>query len=202
MCIKRSWRSRTKAQIMEQQEQGSSTSAPAIVHDRQRLQLCLLHALNNLFQGETTFTRSELNTIASSFSGELQHGATRLFSRLFNAHYNIFTGNYDVNVLMVALQTRGAEAHYCDRRKGAAAIDFNDPDNRLIGFIINYQTEKYSGMWKGRHWAALRNIDGIWYDLDGDLAAPEPIGRSKDEVREFIEQCFAGGSEVLLVLRK
>lgn len=186
---------------MEEQHQPKSSPSPQILHQRQRLQLCLLHALNNLFQGETTFTRSELNTIASSLSGDVQHGFAGPFSRFFNSHYNIVTGNYDVNVLMQAVQTRGAEATWFDRRKGAAALNFNEPNKELIGIILNHPTERFSGIWKGRHWSALRNIGGIWYDLDSDLAAPEPVGKGDDEVKQFVDQCLLGGSEAFLVLK-
>lgn len=173
---------------------------PQIIHQKQRLQLCLLHALNNLFQGETTFSRAELNSIAINLSAQVQFGGG-LFLPVFSIHHNAITGNYDANVLMGALQSRRTEAVWFDRRKGVAGLDLKDAEQRLVGIIMNHPTAKFAGLVKGRHWAALKKIDGLWYDLDSDLSTPFPFVGGEEGVKEFLEQSFAGGSEAFIVLR-
>lgn len=172
-----------------------------IVHHKQRLQLCLLHALNNLFQGETTFSRSELNSIAGNLSAGLQH-FDGPFSRLLGTHHNVITGNYDVNVLMAALQSRQTEAVWFDRRKGVDALNLDDADKKLVGIILNLPSRGFAGLWKSRHWIALKKIEGFWYDLDSDLSTPFPFLGGDDEIKQFLEQHFAGGSEAFIVFKK
>ncbi|MCO5607002.1 hypothetical protein L7F22_061193 [Adiantum nelumboides] len=166
-------------------------SAP-IFHEKQRLQLCLLHSLNNLYQSEA-FTRCELNNIACSLPRELHYSGP--FSHLFSSHYNILTGNYDANVLARALQSRGAEMSFCNQQFGANGIDLDDP--MLLGFIFNHQTHRF-GWWKGRHWAALRKINGTWVDLDSDLPEPITVGNN-DAAKQFIGQRLEPGSRLIRV---
>lgn len=43
----------------------------------------------------------------------------------------------------------------------------------MLGFLLNVQVRMFTGVWKSRHWVTLRKIDGVWYNLDSDLFAPE-----------------------------
>nr|XP_010585277.1 LOW QUALITY PROTEIN: josephin-2-like [Loxodonta africana] len=53
-----------------------------------------------------------------------------------------------------------------------------------------------------RHWVALRQVDGIYYNLDSKLRAPEVLG-DEDGVRAFLAAALAQGlCEVLLVVTK
>ena len=76
-------------------------------HERQSCQLCALHVLNNLF-GRREFSKPDLDSICH----ELSPGSW------INPHKSVFgLGNYDVNVLMAALQARGMEARWFDKRR-------------------------------------------------------------------------------------
>ncbi|KAI5057278.1 hypothetical protein GOP47_0027293 [Adiantum capillus-veneris] len=86
---------------------------------------------------------------------------------------------------------------FCNQQLGANAIDLDDP--MLIGFIFNHETQRFGG-WKGRHWAALKKINGSWVDLDSDLPEPIAIGNN-DGVRQFISQRFELGSRVIRVVK-
>lgn len=70
-------------------------------------ELCALHALNNLFQ-ERGFSKQELDQICYSLSPDVW----------INPHKSLLgLGNYDINVIMAALQTRGCEAVWFDKRR-------------------------------------------------------------------------------------
>ncbi|XP_047307686.1 josephin-like protein [Impatiens glandulifera] len=176
-----------------------------IYHERQRLQFCLLHSLNNLFQDKNAFTREELNAIAErlvlndpntfSISGSWK---TPL-SVILKPHYNPLTGNYDINVLITALEGMGKSVVWHDRRNKAASIDLDDPEGRLMGIVVNIAVRKFGGLWKSRHWFAIKKIDGFWYNLDSDLSMPLMF-RDIVEVREFLDAMIAAGSEVLLIV--
>ncbi|ESR38276.1 Josephin-like protein [Citrus sinensis] len=170
-----------------------------IYHERQKLQFCLLHSLNNLFQQEGAFTRASLNEIAEKLVLDYPNKQTWTpLSVVFKPHHNALTGNYDINVLIAALEGRGKSVVWHDRRNEASAIDLDGGENCLMGIVINVPVTRYAGLWKSRHWVALRKIDGVWYNLDSDFHAPQCFKDSK-EVREFLDYIIGLGGEVLLV---
>ncbi|XP_022752659.1 josephin-like protein [Durio zibethinus] len=168
-----------------------------IYHERQRLQFCLLHSLNNLFQQKDAFTGASLNSVAEKLV--LDDPSKEIwtpFSLVFKPHHNSVTGNYDINVLIAALEGKGKTLIWHDSRNGASAIDLND--GMLMGIVINVPVRRYGGLWKGRHWMALRKIDGVWYNLDSDLQEPQCF-KDCGEVREFLEYIISHDGQVLLV---
>lgn len=90
-----------------------STSTPTdsskkFYHEKQVRELCALHALNNLFQDKDAFSKIELDSICHNLSPE----------NWINPHKSILgLGNYDVNVIMSALQSRGYDMVWFDKRK-------------------------------------------------------------------------------------
>jgi hypothetical protein len=139
------------------------------VQERQRLQQCLKHTINNI-AGRPAVSVAELNAIADG----LISGRT---PRLLHPHRTPFLGNYDVNVLECALRTLGLELTWHDQRDTAfSALD--PAADRLVAVILNVAC---GGWWSrllaARHWYALRTLrgGGAWYNLDSRLAAPRPV---------------------------
>jgi len=66
---------------------------------------CGRHAMNNLF-GREVYTKTRLNSICY-----------RLRDAIINPHKHIFGGEYDVNVMMMALQEEGYDTQWIDSRK-------------------------------------------------------------------------------------
>lgn len=176
-----------------------------IYHEKQRLQFCLLHSLNNLFQDKNAFTREELNDIAERLSLNDPNNLSTSrswkspFSVIWGPHYNPLTGNYDINVLIAAVESKGKSVSWHDRRNKAASIDLDDPEGRLMGIVVNTSVKKFLGLLTNRHWVAIRKIDGFWYNLDSDLSKPYMFGNTV-EVRIFLDAAIAATSEVLLIL--
>ncbi len=80
---------------------------PGAYHERQSCQLCALHVLNNLFGGKE-FDKAELDGICYRLSPDAW----------INPHKSVLgLGNYDVNVIMSALQTKGYEVKWFDKRR-------------------------------------------------------------------------------------
>ncbi|XP_056176117.1 josephin-like protein [Syzygium oleosum] len=119
-------------------------------------------------------------------------------SLLFKPHHNALTGNYDINILVAALEGEGKRVVWHDHRSGAAAIGMEDSDDRLMGLVLNVPVRRYAGLWQGRHWVTVREVEAIWYNLDCDLNVP--CAFQHIEVREFLDNVMANGGEVLLVL--
>ncbi|XP_022441865.1 josephin-2 isoform X4 [Delphinapterus leucas] len=139
------------------QAPGAQPSPPSVYHERQRLELCAVHALNNVLQQQ-------------------------LFSQ-------------------------EAADEICKRPLSQLALP------RVLGLILNLPSPVSLGLLslplRRRHWVALRQVDGVYYNLDSKLRAPEVLG-NEDGVsllvsppRAFLAAALAQGlCEVLLVVTK
>lgn len=84
-----------------------TSPGPTVYHERQSLMLCALHMLNNLLQDQNAFTQHELNDICYSLNPDA----------FINPHKNVVgLGNYDVNVIIAALQSKDYETVWFDKR--------------------------------------------------------------------------------------
>uniref|UniRef100_A0A3P9HDC6 Josephin-1 n=1 Tax=Oryzias latipes TaxID=8090 RepID=A0A3P9HDC6_ORYLA len=189
--------------VQQQQQDLSSSSSsltppapprppPAIYHEKQRRELCALHALNNVFQDGTAFSRDALQEIYQRLSP----------STMVTPHKKsmLGNGNYDVNVIMAALQTRGFEAVWWDKRRDVGSIELSNVE----GFILNVPSNLRWGPLrlplKRQHWIGVKEVGGVYYNLDSKLRNPQPIG-SPDELRKFLRQQLRGKNcELLLVV--
>ncbi|KAF6153521.1 hypothetical protein GIB67_027388 [Kingdonia uniflora] len=176
-----------------------------IYHEKQILQLCLLHALNNLFQEKNLFTRADLNALSEQLvlaDPIKQHWTRAPLSVIFKPHHNALSGNYDINVLIAALEGKGKEVVWHDRRNGADTIHLDhESQDMLMGIVLNIPVKRFIGIWKGRHWVTLRIIEGVWYNLDSDLLHPYSFKDTR-EVKDFIDYIIRSGGEAFLVFHK
>ncbi|XP_396099.3 josephin-2 isoform X2 [Apis mellifera] len=164
----------------------------SIYHERQVKELCALHALNNLFQ-ERRFSKQELDQICYSLSPDVW----------INPHKSLLgLGNYDINVIMAALQRRGHEAVWFDKRRDPKCLCLDN----IEGFILNVPTEYKLGFvllpLKRRHWIALKKIHGAFYNLDSKLDSPQLIGKENDLLRYLKDQIDSKEKELFLVVSK
>ncbi|CAG2068042.1 unnamed protein product, partial [Timema podura] len=130
--------------------------------------MCALHTLNNLFQEREAFNKYELDDICHSLSPNVW----------INPHKSLLgLGNYDVNVIMAALQRRGYEAIWFDKRKDPKCLNLAN----IFGFILNVPSDYKLGFvmlpLRRRHWVAIRDICGTYYNLDSKFQSPQLIGR-------------------------
>lgn len=160
----------TRSNIMN----SSPESNEHIYHEKQIKELCALHALNNLFQNPKSFSKGDLDEVCMNLSPQ----------SWLNPHRSMLgLGNYDINVIMTALQNKGYDTNWFDRRKDPICID----QKQVVGFILNVPSQFKIGKYvptpiKRRHWLAIRCINGSYYNLDSKLDHPELIGRENDLV--------------------
>ncbi|XP_051530790.1 josephin-1-like isoform X2 [Myxocyprinus asiaticus] len=153
----------------------TSSQPPVIYHEKQHRELCALHALNNVFQDGAAFSRDALQDIYQRLSP----------STLVTPHKKnmLGNGNYDVNVIMAALQTRGFEAVWWDKRRDVGSIALPN----VTGFILNVPSNLRWGPLrlplKRQHWIGVREVGGVYYNLDSKLRSPHAIGTA-DELSE------------------
>lgn len=176
----------------ESPELPPAAAPPQIYHEKQRRELCALHALNNVFQDGGAFTRDTLQEIFQRLSPNTMVTPHKK-SMLGN-------GNYDVNVIMAALQTKGYEAVWWDKRRDVSAIALTN----VMGFIMNLPSSLSWGPLKlplkRQHWICVREVGGAYYNLDSKLKMPEWIG-GESELRKFLKHHLRGKNcELLLVV--
>ncbi|PNW84533.1 hypothetical protein CHLRE_03g146707v5 [Chlamydomonas reinhardtii] len=177
------------------------SSAPRY-HERQSKQMCLKHTLNNLFQ-EPAVTSATLDGLAD-------HLATPSWG--FSPHRTAFLGNYDINVLELALQERGKMLQWVSPPKAAEAGSewpeaalLERPD--LFALVLNVvpSPAQSSGAaaWglaslarrlglAGRHWLGFRRFGGQWYNLDSHLPAPQLVGNDA-ALRDVLQHSYHCG---------
>uniref|UniRef100_A0A8B9UBT9 Josephin-2 n=2 Tax=Anas TaxID=8835 RepID=A0A8B9UBT9_9AVES len=159
-------------------------------HERQRLELCALHALNNLLQ-RPCFTQEAADEICKRLAPDAR----------LNPHRSLLgTGNYDVNVIMAALQSLGLAAVWWDKRRSLERLVLG----QIVGFILNVPSHVSLGFvalpLRRKHWLAVRQLGGTYYNLDSKLRAPARIG-GEPELRAFLRDFLAQGlCEVFLVV--
>ena len=170
-----------------------------IYFERQSLQLCGVHALNSLLQQEA-FSKKRLDGIAKGLAGEVE--APRRFRR--SRHHGRL-GNYDINVLMVALAEEGYDTKWHDARKPIAPELDSLPLAPEGGLLINIRIKKKL-FGSSRHWLALVALQGgderEWYNLDSKRKKPFRF-RDQDHVDAMIMRALGKqDAQVFIVSRK
>ncbi|KAL4452415.1 hypothetical protein ABPG75_008077 [Micractinium tetrahymenae] len=154
-------------------------------HERQRLQRCLQHSLNNLLQRPAVGC-ADLDELAN------QLAPGRALQPLFHPHRTLFLGNWDVNVLELALQRHGKELQWHDLRD--ASFQKLDLD-ACFGLILNIRADgMVTRLLGGRHWVALRRLGGRWWNLDSSLPAPQLVAACSGSSRLDAEAEAASSS--------
>ncbi|XP_041364493.1 josephin-2-like isoform X2 [Gigantopelta aegis] len=174
-----------------QDEKPGNGTDSGIYHERQQKELCAMHALNNLFQVQGAFTKKDLDELCNKLSPDA----------FFNPHRSILgLGNYDVNVIMAALQKKGYDTIWFDKRKSIDCLQFEN----IMGFILNIPTEYKWGFVRlpihRKHWISIKCINNQYVNLDSKLDCPEIIGDSA-ALKEFLHnQLMDNDKELLLVV--
>lgn len=173
-----------------------------IYHEKQSKQMCALHSLNNLFQNENTFTKSDLDMICETLSP----------NSLINGHKSAFGfGNYDINVIMSALHSKHCQLIWFDCRKDPNCLRLQN----INGFILNipnnidYNSCKkwfsssifsYNLFSSRKHWITIRSFDDNYYNLDSKLQFPELIGNSTKLIDFLREKIKSKDTEIFVVV--
>ena len=163
-----------------------------IYHEKQSRQLCALHVLNNLFQDQHAFKKSDLDAICNRLTP----------NAWINPHKSVFgLGNYDVNILMTGLQDWGYKIIWFDKRKSVETIDFG----KVYGFILNVPSSyRVFGIvplpYHNKHWLTIKHFKGLgYYNLDSNLPKPLHIGE-KEALIQFLKSELSSSEKELLIV--
>ena len=160
-----------------------------IYHEKQSKQLCALHTLNNLFQKDA-FTKSQLDELCQSLSP----------NTWINPHRSFFgLGNYDINIIMAALQQMECEAVWWDKRRKITSSEIDTS----FGLILNLPSQSSVGglplPFKTKHWLAMRRFGSVYYNLDSKLPSPLLIGDSSKMTEYLTKHLSEDDCELFIV---
>lgn len=160
--------------------------------ERQVLQRCAVHAANNLLQ-RRAFSHDDFSAIADMLTPPAFFG-------LWSLHRApLSLGNFDANVLLRALcgEGSGRDFRWLDVRCARALLaPARFPHGAaLLGFLANRPTGGL--LVRSRHWFAVREIDGAWWELNSSQPAPLRLARGRDEAAERLAALVDAGGQVL-----
>ncbi|KAI8318838.1 hypothetical protein GQ54DRAFT_336042 [Martensiomyces pterosporus] len=119
-----------------------------IYHEKQSFWLCAKHSLNNVLQSEV-YTQADLDRIAK-YLHEIHPEESGWLK--FNSHKNFLGfGDYDVNVMIAALQEHGYDLLWHDNRTDIEEADLG----RCTGLIVHIQPEWF---FRRGHWFAIKHF--------------------------------------------
>jgi josephin len=147
-----------------------------IYHEKQQLMRCGLHSLNNLFQVPKLFTYRHLESIVREYDKR----------RLFNDYRTMWLGNYDLRILIEAIHRHGFHVQQIDIDRGATLSQ--QPWSEYFGLLINLN---------GKHWFTIKNLDGVYYNLDSTFRRPVQIGDERQLI-EYLRRLVRTTSNVFL----
>ncbi|CAI2186238.1 5393_t:CDS:2 [Funneliformis geosporum] len=174
------------------------TKKRMVYHERQRLYFCGQHTLNNLFQ-DKVFTKEQLDNIALKLAEKTSLEIWTWSSYFVNPHKSLL-GNYDVNVLEMALREKDLEVKWFDVRKDIRSV-IQFADKSLFGLILNIPSSRY--FWTSYHWIAIKHFQyneepAEVYNLDSKLYLPEKF-ENLEKVYKFLEFVLYKSGNILLV---
>ncbi|KAF2367872.1 Josephin domain [Trinorchestia longiramus] len=118
----------------------------------------------------------------------------------FNPHKSMLgTGNYDINVIIAALEEKGCAVVWFDKRKDPSIIALE----LVKGFILNIPSDVRVGPvqlpLRRKHWVAVKEINGSYYNLDSKLDSPVCIGQTTALMDWLREQLSSPEKELFVV---
>jgi len=166
-----------------------------LYHEKQRLQYCAVHAINNLFQSADACSKATLDEICYNLNP----------SRWLNPHRSMLgLGNYDINVITMFLQSREHEVVWFDKRRPAEDIKLEE----VFGFLLNDISKQslfgktFSLSSSFKHWYIIREFNNdCYFNLDSKLPKPLEIGDDKLLIEYLNTQLIQKECQLLLVVK-
>jgi hypothetical protein len=112
-------------------------------------------------------------------------------------------GYYDVNTLILALDSRGYELSYFDGRKDISELPLEDND--ILGVLINTTTPLLF-FFTSRHWKCIRkvvnsdNSDASLYFMDSKIKKPKKLDYVQS--RAELDDIKNSGGQILIIRKK
>ncbi|RHZ44574.1 hypothetical protein Glove_718g28 [Diversispora epigaea] len=191
-------------------------SKQKIYHERQSFWFCGQHTLNNLLQMDV-FGKSELDNIAIKLAEKTDPEVKSWKCYFVNPHKSVLGfGNYDINVLDIALRAFDLEIQWFDDRKDIRTV-VQFTDSTLFGLILNIPKTHYY-FWNSYHWIAIKPIHKkkddddnyvvdeeetvVIYNLDSKLHKPEKFPDIEKAYNFLSDYVYNKNAQLMMVKSK
>lgn len=153
-----------------------------IYHEKQSRMLCGVHSLNNALQ-QKLFDKTKFDEICLKLDS----------NKVANSYRNIFgLGNYDVNVLMHALNEEGYSLMWLNATKEINESYLNP--NNIEAYLVNkpqpFKVLNFNLPIWGKHWISFKYINDTetpgYYNLDSKLYDPEFISSDTESFYQHL----------------
>ncbi|CAN8068657.1 unnamed protein product [Agarophyton chilense] len=175
-------------------------SNPRVYSERQSRFRCGLHAINALLK-YPAYTPASLDAIADDLRS--YHGANTNHFR--HPHRSMLgMGDYDINVLLVALQQHGMSARWFSQKQQIQSV-INSP--HLVGFLVNlratsFLARAFSFLFEdSRHWVAIPRYYSNFFLVDSKRNQPWKFP-SNPHLMNYFQQIMAHDAHVFIVERE
>ena len=171
--------------------------------ETQRLLLCGLHALNNAVQGDAAhWDKAELDALCDTLDPPVCGGWCLCW---LNKHRHwLGLGDYDVNVLLCALESRGLVGSWWDARLGETRLRAELAEalpasgQPIMALLVNGGSGRQGGGRFGprggtNHWWAVRREGSAWWDLNSLARVPVKYMDLGELVNDLSGLLHAGG---------
>ena len=118
-----------------------------------------------------------------------------LFAAAITTHHS--TGNYDLNVIQVALHSANFETSWVRASDSCLRLFEEAAESGTRGFLLNRPETACCGLWKSNHWYALTLHENKWYILDSRATSATLVSISA--ATEHIESLMDEGGHALRV---
>ena len=161
-----------------------------VIHDKQSLMLCGLHALRAMLQ--ENIPKDAVFNKAKQLEKDPE-------TKVFGPHYTSIIGNFSYDVLAPFLKD------FAD--KNSLSVDYYHPEEEqsdysdIKGILVNVKSTF------GRHWFTVRRLGDLtenkkqfpFYNLDSKLSEPKLIG--EEEIFPFLKQLRDEKEAVFYILK-
>lgn len=143
-----------------------------VYFESQRMCLCGLHTVNNLFQ-ERIFMKKHFDFIAEEFDAKEREIEPDKIGTPSTNHDGY--GNYTIQVLTRAVELVGHHLINLNSTSEPRAVEAISNTANEEGFIIG----------TGTHWLALRKLGNKWWKFDSILPKPELLNVKGQQLELF-----------------
>ena len=201
----------------------SGSTDPSLYHEKQAGSLCAVHATNNLL-GARRFTQADFTRMQDAVPDDGPQGwCQKCCFTLLNIcphcccqRCRTKGGNFDANVIMMALLEEKIEIQFWDRRNNNVEQLLRELDSQeCVGALLNTSAESHSifvamiikclafCFGKNGHWIALRKLTSgsgnKYLDLDSKRTSPQTY--NIQNIQNFLTSHLRANTSILLAKR-